>query len=92
MLSYPPEVVPIGWTLIQEINFFAQPTSTQATRPKLATGNFPLHKMPLFWSHFGFGLVVRVEVEEAKKILCLINVHPMGTAYGECETNPTAQM
>ena len=92
MLSFSPEVVPIGWTLIQGRIFFAQPTSAQVTRPKIATGIFPLHKMPLFGSHFGFGLVVRVEVEEAKKILCLINVHLIGTAYGECETNPTAQM
>ena len=28
MLLFPPEVVPIGWTLIQERIFSAQPTST----------------------------------------------------------------
>ena len=66
-----PEVVPIEWTLIQERIFFAEPTSTQARRPKLATGNFPLHKTPLFWSHFAFGLIVRVEVGRTQNISLL---------------------
>ena len=75
MLSFIfPRSSPIGGTLIQARTFFAQSNSTQATRLKLLTRNFPLHEMPLFWSHFCFGLVVRVEVAEAKKILCLINV------------------
>ena len=69
MLSFSPEVVPIGWTLIQNRNFFARPASTLTMRPKEAAGNFALHKMLFFWSHLGFGLTVRVEAGQAKKIL-----------------------
>ena len=92
MLSFPPEIVPVGWTLIQERIFFAQPTLTHATRPKLATGNIPHHKMPLFWLHFGFGVAVRVEFGRTKKFLSCINVHPMGTTSEENESILPAQV
>ena len=86
MLSFPPEVVLIGWTLIQERNFFGRPASTLTTRPKVAVGKFALHKMPLFWSHLGSGLTVRVEAGRAKIFLSWINVHSMGTYSGENES------
>ena len=35
--------------------------------------------MPLFWSHIGFGLIVRVEVGRTKKFLSGFNGHPMKT-------------
>ena len=56
MLSFSTEQVPIGWTLLSQRNLFAQQTS----------GNFAL-KRPLFWSHFGLGLIVKVEVGLTKK-------------------------
>ena len=68
MLSFSPEVVYIGWTLIQERNFFGGPTSTLTMRPKVAAGKFALYKTLFFWSHLGFGITVRVEAGRAKKI------------------------
>ena len=78
MLSFSPEVVPKGWTLIQERNFFTRPASTLTTRPKVAAGKFALHKMPLFWSHLGFGLTVRVEAGRAK----IFSLESMSTLWG----------
>ena len=88
ILLFFPEVVPMWWTLMQERNFLAQPSSTQSKRSKLATGNFPLHKMPHFWSQFGFGLAVGVEVGRTKKFCSCINVHSMETTSGENESIP----
>ena len=86
MLSFSPEVVPIGWTLIQERNFFARPSSTLTVWPKprcdqkngiLCSANFPAAT---------FGLVVKVEAGRPKKFLSSSNVHPMGTTSGENES------
>ena len=50
--------------------------------------DFLLHKMWLFWLHFGFGLVAGVEVAPTKKSLYGLYAHSMETAYGKNESNP----
>ena len=86
MLSFSPEAVPIGWTLILERYFFVRPTSTRTARPKpkcdqksgiLCSGKIPVAS---------FGLLAWVEVGRTKKFLSWIKVHPMGTASGENES------
>ena len=86
MLSFSPEVFPIGWTLIQERIFFAWPPSEPNCDQKsviLCSGKFPVAS---------FGLIASVEVGRTKKFFFWIIVHPMGTTSGENESIPPAQV
>ena len=54
--------------------------------------DFLLHKTWLFWLHFDFGLVARVEVAPTKKSLYGLYTHSMETAYGEIKSNRIKQL
>ena len=77
---------------IQAIEFLFCPNNLNLTYEAAKTGfDFLLHKMCLFWLHFGFGLVAGVEVAPTKKSLYGLNAHSMETAYWENEINPINQ-
>ena len=53
--------------------------------------DFLLHKMWLFWLHFGFGLKAGVEVAPTKRSLYGLYAHSVENTYGENKSNPIKQ-
>ena len=77
---------------IGAIEFLFCHNNLNSTGKAVKTGfDFLLHKMWLFWLHFGFGLVAKAEVAPTKKSLYGLYAHCMETAYGENKSNPIKQ-
>ena len=78
---------------IEAVEFLFCHNNRNSTYEAVKTGfDFLLHKMWLFWLHFGFGLVAGVEVAPTKESLYGLSAHSMETAYGENKSNPIKEI
>ena len=74
---------------IEAIDFLFCHNNLNSTYEAAKTGFvFLLHKMRLFWLHFGFDLVAGVGVAPTKKSLYGLYAHSMETACWENKSNP----
>ena len=77
---------------IEAIEFLFCHNNLNSTYEAAKTGfDFLIHKMWHFWLHFGFGLVIGIEVAPTEKSLYGLYAHSMETAYGENKSNPIKQ-
>ena len=77
---------------IEAIEFLFCHNNLNSTNEAAKAGfDFLLHKMWLFWLHFGFDLVAGVEVVSTKKSLYDLYAHSMETAYVENKSNRIKQ-